>query len=230
MPISDWLPQPPWKGPPLPRWLTKNPGTWVAWTSPEELRKVEEKASTWAAHRAASMLSKADIMAGRLDQMSEKMYDRMMSRLSMVPAPPIVAPPVKKKVRVKRVPKEEVAPPVKLKKARAPNVEELIKVASDWRREEGRFPDFTIEIAEIAKEKGFELSDTQIKRIQRRLEGDKPIALEEIKPGVIEWIKVTRAPDWPDIDEIQSYVRREYFDFRLSDELSRKWLEEAKGG
>lgn len=230
MPLSNWLPQPPWRGPPLPRWLVRNPGTWKAWTSPEEYVRVAEKAGDWATARSASMLSKADIMAGKLDIMSEKMYDRMMSRLSMVPAPPIVAPPKVKKPPVKKVPKVEVAPPVVLKKARAADIETLTRIISDWRREKKRFPDI-VEIEDIAKGKGFKVSDAQIGRIARALQGEKPITLEELKPGVVEWIKVARAPgEWPAIGEIEDYVRMGYFDFRLSDEISRKWLAEAKGG
>jgi len=79
MPLSDWLPQPPWGGPPLPRWLVGNPGTWKAWTAPEEYAKVAEKAGDWATARSASMLSKADIMAGKLDVMADSMYKRMLS-------------------------------------------------------------------------------------------------------------------------------------------------------
>jgi len=231
MPLSNWLPQPPWRGPPLPRWLVRNPGTWKAWTSPEQYTRVAEKAGDWATARSASMLSKADIMAGKLDIMSEKMYDRMMSRLSMVPAPPIVAPPKVKKVPVKKVPKVEVVPPpVVLKKARAADVEELIRVASDWRREKGRFPDI-VEIEDIAKEKGFKVSDAQVGRIGRVLQGEKPMTLEELKPGVLEWVKVARAPgEWPSIDEIQTYVRLGYFGFKLSDKVAKEWLLEAKGG
>lgn len=231
--MGDLLPTPPNEGPPLPRFLTRNPGTWEAWVTPEKYREVAEKAGDWATARSASMLSQADIMAGKLDEMSEKMYSRMMYRLSMIPAPPpVIAPPVAKKPPiVKRVPKEKVAPPVKLKKARAADIEELIKVASDWRRERKRFPDFTAEVAEIAKKKGFELSDVQVKRIQRALDEEKPIGLEEIKPGVVEWIKVSKAPgEWPSVDEIQSYTRIEYHGFKLTDEIAGKWLEEARGG
>ena len=43
MALSDLLPTPPWKGPPLPAFLARNPGTWKAWTSPEEYTKVAEK-------------------------------------------------------------------------------------------------------------------------------------------------------------------------------------------
>ena len=229
--IDDLLPTPPWKGPPIPNFLTKNPGTWKAWTAPEEYRKVAEKAGDWATARSASMLSKADVMAGKLDEMSEKMYGRMMTRLSMIPAPPTVAPPKVKKPPVKKVPKVEVAPPVTLKRAKTADIEELIRAASDWRRERGRFPDLTLEVESIANEKGFTISDTQAKRIQRALNAEKPITLEEIKLGVVEWAKSAKAPgELPSVSEIEDYVRFEYLGYRLTDEVANKWLEEIKKG
>lgn len=229
--IDDLLPTPPWKGPPLPGFLTKNPGTWKAWTKPEEYTHVAEKAGDWATARSASMLSKADIMAGKLDQMSEKMYGRMMHHLSMVPAPPIVAPPKVKKVPVKKVPEVEVAPPVALKKAKSADIEELTRAASDWRRERNRFPDLTLEVESIANEKGFTVSDTQAKRIQKSLNAEKPITLEEIKLGVIEWAKVAKVPgELVSASEIEDYARLEYLGYRLTDEIANKWLEEIKRG
>jgi len=231
MPISDFLPTPPWEGPPIPNFLTRNPGTWKAWTSPEEYTRVAEKAGDWATARSAAMLSKADIMAGKLDVMADSMYRRMLSRLAMVPAPPVAVPRKERKPRVEKapVPKEEVVvPAVKIKRARTTDVDELIRVASDWRKEKKMFPCIS-EIEIIAREKGFEVSDAQVKKIVNALREEKPILLEEIKPGVIEWIKSTRAPgEWPPLYEIENYTTIEYHGFKLADGVAAEWLEEAK--
>ena len=251
MALSDLLPTPPWKGPPLPAFLARNPGTWKAWTSPEEYTKVAEKAGDWAAARSASMLSRADTMAGKLDDMAEKMYLRMLSHLSITPTPIAVAervtrkrvprakvpeekefvPPVIKKKPPEEVP-EEVAPPTKkLKRARTENVEWLAEIISNWRREEKVFPTVT-DIRSIAEDRGFTITDAQLKKIVGTLQEEKPIILEELKEPVIAWIKVAKEKpgEWPDITEIESYARIEYHDYRLPDEVAGKWLEEAKVG
>jgi len=108
------------------------------------------------------------------------------------------------------------------------DVEELTRAISDWRKEKEMFPCVS-EIEIIAREKGFEVSDTQVRKIANTLKDEKPIILEEIKPGVIEWIKSTRAPgEWPPLYEIENYTRIEYHGFELGDGVAAEWLGEAK--
>lgn len=327
MSLRDWLPTSPFRGPPIPHWLTKNPGRWESWTSPEEYVKVAEKAGDWATARSAAMLSKADIMAGRLDNFAENMYSRMMFRLGAVPAPTIAPPRRKKKEKVTEVVRAEAVteeapeevtpitageleaakgewlksksrdlsrlgdflmrlrrvdvdttsveeaveayqeidrvdyesesefreekepaweevleavreleapgelPPTELKKARVKDLELLTGASSNWRRVKKAFPG-VVDIEDIAKEKGFELSDAQIRKIVKVLEDQKPLGLEEVKAPVEDWIKSARAPgEWPSEGDIINYTRIEYHGLvKLTDEMAAKWLADAQKG
>jgi len=230
--LHDWMPIPPWVGPPIPRWLATNPGTWEAWASPEEIKKLEEKVGIWASHRSLSMLSKADVMANKADDFSERMYKRMRSRLELIPLPVTVKekpPKIIKEVKKAAPPvkeKEEVEAGI-LKPAKKEDVDLLKKIAAEWRDQQNVFPGVT-EIEDIAAKRGFELREVQIKKIMSNLVEDMPISLKEIQEPLIEWIKWAKVgTEWPAIEQIHSYSRANY-NFKLTDEAATQLLNWAK--
>ena len=136
--IEEWLPPPPIAGPPLPKFLRTNPGLWSEYTKDipgirNIVKSAEEKAGLWATHRGAAMLTKADIASTKLEGFARDMYERMLYRVGVAPAPipvikkPKIAPPTE----VKPKPTMEMPPPVKEELKPAPAKKERVRVKKE---------------------------------------------------------------------------------------------------
>ena len=231
--VEDLLPTPPWIGPPLPRFLTRNPGAWKEWTSPEQYIEAAEKAGDWAASRSAAMLSRADIMTGKLDEMADSMYRRMMVRMGISPTTAKEAKAAAKRPRKKKAVAEpgvegEVVTEVKVRMKKPTDVDiyQITEDLSNIRRTRGYIPNM-FEIEDFGKTKGFELTSARVTGIFNKLTEEKPIVIEELKQPVMEAI---RKETLTKPREVEGYVRFQYGEVVLPEGLADIWLEEAAKG